>query len=101
MLQQYYDIIIKDNCLAEVSKIDEDKYNYFSSIFNYLYHTKNGETFQMHKNLDAGIDMLIVDGDHLYELLDDLRDQGFCDCVDFNFIDDYLNGKGDLYLKAF
>ena len=55
----------------------------------------------MHKNLDAGIDMLIVDGDHLYELLDDLRDQGFCDCVDFNFIDDYLNGKGDLYLKAF
>lgn len=78
MLPQYYAIIIKDNELAELSKIDEDKYNYFSSIFNYVYHTKNGDKYQLHKNLDAGIDMLIVDDDHLYELLDDLREQGFC-----------------------
>lgn len=45
--------------------------------------------------------MLIVDGEHLYELLDDLRKQGFCDWVDVDFIDDYLNGELDLYLKAF
>lgn len=99
--KEYYDIVIRDNCLAEVTIIDEDKYNYFSSIFNYVYHTKNGETYQLHKNLDAGIDMLIVDGEHLYELLDDLRKQGFCDWVDVDFIDDYLNGELDLYLKAF
>lgn len=99
--KEYYDIVIRDNCLDEVTIIDEDKYNYFSSIFNYVYHTKNGETYQLHKNLDAGIDMLIVDGEHLYELLDDLRKQGFCDGIDFDFIDDYLNGELDLYLKAF
>lgn len=89
MLPQYYVIIIKDNDLAEVSKIDEDKYNYFSSIFNYVYHTKNGDTYQLHKNLDAGIDMLIVDGEHLYELLGELREQEFCDSIEFNFIDGY------------
>lgn len=79
MLPQYYDIIIKDNDLATVEKIDADKYNYFVSIFNYVYHTKNGDTYPLHKNLDACIDMLIVDGEHLYELLEDLRDQGFYD----------------------
>ena len=79
MLQQYYGVIIKYNNLATVEKIDEDKYNYFEYIFDYVYHTKNGDTYPLHKNLDAGIDMLIVDNDHLYELLDDLRDQGFCD----------------------
>ena len=79
MLPQYYDIIIKDNNLATVEKIDEDKYNYFAYISNYVYHTENGETYPLHKNLDAGIDMLIVDGEHLYELLEDLRDQGFYD----------------------
>ena len=89
MLQQYYDIIIKDNNLATVEKIDADKYNYFASIFNYVYHTKNGDTYQLHKNLDACIDMLIVDDDHLLELLDDLRDQGFCDTIEFTCIDDY------------
>lgn len=89
MLPQCYDIIIKDNNLATVEKIDNDKYNYFKFIFNYVYHTKNGDTFQMHKNLDAGIDMLIVDDDHLYELLDDLREQGFCETVQFNWVDDY------------
>ena len=83
MLAQYYDIIIKDNNLAEVEKIDEDKYNYFKSIFDYVYHTKNGDTYPLHKNLDADIDMLIVDDDNLYKLLDDLREQGFCDCIEF------------------
>ena len=89
MLQQYYDIIIKDNNLATVEKIDADKYNYFASIFNYVYHTKNGDTYQLHKNLDACIDMLIVDNAHLYEVLDDLREQGFCDSVEFGYIDGY------------
>ena len=89
MLQQYYDIIIKDNNLATVEKIDEDKYNYFNSIFNYVYHTKNGDTYPLHKNLDVCMDMLIVDNAHLYQLLDDLRDQGFCDTVEFTWIDDY------------
>lgn len=79
MLPQYFTIIVKDNALVEVSKIDEDKYKYFAYIFDYVYHTKNGDTYQLHKNLDAGMDMLIVDDDHLYELLDDLKEQGFCD----------------------
>lgn len=75
----YFDIIIKDNNMVEIEKIDEDKYNYFEYIFDYVYHTKNGDAYPLHKNIEAGIDMLIVDGDHLYELLDDLREQGFCD----------------------
>lgn len=75
----YFDIIIKDNNLSEIEQIDEDKYNYFEYIFDYVYHTKNGDTYPLHKNFDAGIDMLIVDGEHLYELLDDLKEQGFCD----------------------
>ena len=89
MLPQYYDIIIKDNNLATVEKIDVDKYDYFASIFNYVYHTKKGDTYPLHKNLDAGIDMLIVDDYHLYELLDDLRDQEFCDAIEFCWIDGY------------
>lgn len=89
MLEQYYAIIIKDNNLATVEIIDENKYNYFASIFNYVYHTKNGEMYPIHKNLDACIDMLIVDDDHLYELLDDLKEQGFFDTIDFGWIDDY------------
>ena len=83
MLQQYYGIIIRDNNFATIEKIDDDKYNYFASIFNYVYHTKNGETYPLHKNLDACIDMLIVDDDHLWELLDDLREHGFFDEIDF------------------
>lgn len=79
MLVQYFTIIVQDNTLVEVSEIDEDKYNYFAYIFDYVYHTKNGDTYQLHKNLDAGIDMLLVDGEHLYEVLDDLKEQGFCD----------------------
>lgn len=101
MLPQKYAIIIKDNELAEVSKIDEDKYNYFKSIFNYVYHTKNGDTYPLHKNFDACIDMLIVDDDHLCKLLDDLREQGFCDTVEFTFIEDFFRGNYKQYIKAF
>ena len=87
--KQYFEIIIKDNNLAEIEKIDEDKYNYFAYTFNYVYHTKNGDTYPLHENFDGGIDMLIVDGEHLYELLDDLKEEGFCDTVEFNYIDEY------------
>ena len=96
MLPQYYDIIIRDNGLAEVEKIELDKYNYFASIFNYVYNTKNGDTYPLHKNLDAGIDMLIVDDNHLHELLRDLFDQGFCDDIHLNYVGNY-NG----YVEAF
>ena len=89
MLQEYYDIVIYNNEIAVVEKIYDDKYKYFNSIFNYVYHTKNGKTFPLHKNFDAGIDMLIVDDKHLYELLDDLREQEFCDSVEFTWIDEY------------
>ena len=101
MLPQYYDIIIKDNNLATVEKIDDDKYNYFASIFNYVYHTKNGDTYPLHKNLEACIDMLIVDNGKLYELLDDLKEQGFCETIEFSFIDDYFNGNYNQYGSAF
>ena len=88
MLPQYYDIVIKDNNLATVEKIDADKYDYFASIFNYVYHTESGETYPLNKNLDACIDMLIVDDNHLWVLLDDLKEQGFFDTIDFGWIDD-------------
>ena len=101
MLQQYYDIMIKDNNLATVEKIDNDNYNYLKSIFNYVYHTKNGETYPLHKNLDACIDMLIVDDDHLNELLNDLTDQGFCESIEFAFIEDYFRGNYEQYVQAF
>lgn len=78
MLQQYFAIIVKDNYLVEVSEIDEDKYNYFAYTFDFVYHTQKGYSFKMHENRDAGIDMLIVDGNYLYELLDDLKAEGFC-----------------------
>ena len=77
--KQYYEIIIKDNNSAIVSKIEYDTYKILEKNFDYAYHTKNGDTYQLHKNFDAGIDMLIVDDNHLKELLDDLREQGFCD----------------------
>ena len=102
MLEQCYDIMIKDNNLAIVEKIDNDNYNYLKSIFNYVYHTKNGETYPLHKNLDACIDMLIVDNDkHLNELLNDLTDQGFCESIEFAFIEDYFRGNYMQYVQAF
>lgn len=93
MLPQYYEIFIYDNELAIVEKISDDIYNYFKDIFHDVYHTKNGDTYPLHQNFDAGIAMLIVDDDHLYELLDDLREQEFCDTINLSFIDDYFNGN--------
>lgn len=89
MLQQCYEIVIKDNNLAIVSKIEHDTYKILEKNFEYVYHTKNGKTYQLHKNFDVGADILIVDDNNLDELLDDLREQGFCDTVEFNYIDEY------------
>ena len=89
MLPQNYEIVIKDNNLAIVDKIDYETYKNLEKHFKYVYHTKNGETYQLHKNFEAGVDMLIVDDNHLFELLDDLKEGGFCDTVEFNYIDEY------------
>lgn len=91
MLPQKYEIFIYNNELAIVEKIDEDIYNYFKDILEYVYHAKNGDTYKLNRNFDAGIDLLIVDDDHLYNLLDDLIEQGFCETIEFKFIDDYFN----------
>ena len=89
MLPQYYEIVIKDNNLAIVSKIEHETYKILEKRFEYVYHTKNGESYPLDKDLELCRDMLVVDDDHLYELLDDLREQGFCDTVEFNYIDEY------------
>ena len=101
MLPQYYEIFIYNNELAIVEKIDNDIYNYFKDIFEYVYHTKNGDTYQLNRNFDAGIDLLIVDDKHLNELLNDLIDQGFCETIEYSFIEDYFNGNYNQYGKAF
>ena len=103
MLEQkeYYEIFIYNNELAIVEKIDEDIYNYFKDIFEYVYHTKSGDTYQLNRNFEACIDLLIVDEKHLYELLDDLKEQGFCDTIEFSFIDDYFSGNYNQYGQAF
>lgn len=86
----YYEIVIYNNEKAVVEKIDNDIYNYFKDTFESVYHTKNGNIYQLHEIFDACINMLIVDNDeHLYELLDDLREQGFCENIEFSWIDDY------------
>ena len=90
MLPQYYKIVIKDNNIATVYKIDFNEYNEHYYNFEYVYYTKNGNTYQLHKNFDADIDMLIVDDDNLYNLLDDLIDQCFCDTIEYSFIEDYF-----------
>ena len=99
--KEYYEIFIYNNELAIVEKIDNDIYNYFKDTFEDVYHTKNGDTYKLHENIDAGIDMLIVNDNHLYQLLDDMREQGFCDTIELKFIDDYFNGKYKQYGKAF
>lgn len=101
MLSQYYEIFIYNNELAIVEKIDEDIYNYFKGVFDCVYHTKNSDTYQLNRNFEGGIDLLIVDDKHLYELLDDLREQGFCETIKLSFIDDYFNGNYNQYGKAF
>ena len=77
--KQYFIIYVKDNNLLEACKIDEERYNYFDYTFNNVYHTKSGHTFPLDKDLQRGIDTLIVDGEHFCELLDDMKEQGFYD----------------------
>lgn len=101
MLAQKYEIFIYNNEIAIVEKIDEDIYNYFKDTFECVYHTKNGDTYPLHENIDAGIDMLIVDYEHLNNLLYDLQEQEFCEKIEFSFIDDYFNGNYKQYSKAF
>ena len=101
MLTQYYEIIIKDNNLAIVSKIEHDTYKILEKNFEYVYHTKNGESYPLDKDLELCRDMLVVDDDHLDELLNDLINQGFCDTVEFNFIEDYFRQNYNQYGKAF
>ena len=71
--------MIKNNDFGVVYKIDYDTYKLFESTFVTVYHTKKGYSFKMGGDYEKGIDYIIVDDEHLYELLDDLRDQGFCD----------------------
>lgn len=103
MLEQkeYYEIFIYNNEKAIVEKIDNDIYNYFKDTFEYVYHTKSGDTYQLDENLETGIDMLIVDDNYLDELLNDLIEQGFCETIEFSFIDDYFNGNYEQYGQAF
>lgn len=89
MLAQYYEIVIKDNNLAIVDKIDYETYKNLEQHFEYVYHTKNGERYPLDKDLELCRDILVVDDDHLWELLDDLRDQEFCDTIEFAWLDDY------------
>lgn len=99
--KEYYKIVVKDNETATVYKIDYDEYNDFQNDFEYVYHTKSGEKYPLEKYYSVGIDMLVVDEEHLYELLDDLREQDFCDAIEFSFIDDFFSGNYKQYSKAF
>ena len=89
MLKEYYEIVIKDNNLAIVYKADYDEYKELEYTFDYVYHTEKGETYPLEKDLTLGRDILLVDSEHLYELLDDLKEQGFCDTIEFTWIEDY------------
>lgn len=77
--KQYFIIYIKDNNFMHACKIDKERYNYFDYTFNYVYHTQNGDAYPLDKDLERGIDTLVVDGEHFHELLDDLKEQGFYD----------------------
>ena len=99
--KEYYEIFIYNNEIAVVEKIDDDIYNYFKDTFEYVYHTKKGETYPLHENHGACIDMLIVDDNNLYELLDDLREQEFCDTIEFSFIDGYFNDNNNQLWNVF
>ena len=90
MLEQYYQIVIKDNDLAIVDKIDYETYKILEKHFKYVYHTKNGESYPLDKDLELCRDILLADDVHLYELLDDIKEEGFCDTVEFNYIENYL-----------
>lgn len=101
MLPQYYEIFIYNNEIALVEKIDNETYKNLEKHFDYVYHSKNGESYPLDKDLELCRDILLVDDDHLYELLDDLRDQEFCDTIEFNFIDDYFAGNYNQFGQAF
>lgn len=87
--KEYYEIIIKDNNFANVCKIYYDKYNDFKNTFKYVYHTEKGESYPLDKDLKRGIDILVVDGEHLHELLRDLFNQGFCEEINIDYISCY------------
>ena len=89
MLEQYYEIVIKDNNLAIVDKIDYETYKNLEKHFDYFYHSKNGESYPLDKDLEICRDILLVDDTKLFALIDDLIDQEFCDTVEFSHIDDY------------
>lgn len=81
----YYEILINNNELAIVAKIDNDTYNYFKDTFESIYHTKNGEEYKIDETTSDSIDILIVDNENLHNLLNDLLEQGFCDEIKFYF----------------
>ena len=85
MLQQYYEIMVKDNDFGVIYKIDYDTYKLFESTFDTVYHTKKGYAFKMDCDYERGIDLIIVDDDHLKELLDDMKEEGFCDTENLYF----------------
>ena len=89
MLEQYYEIVIKDNNLAIVEKIDYETYKNLKNHFDYFYHSKSGESYPLDKDLELCRDILLVDDSKLYGLIDDLREQCFCDSVEFSWIDEY------------
>ena len=101
MLPQCYEIFIYNNELAVVEKIDNETYKNLEKHFDYVYHSKNGESYPLDKDLELCRDILLVDDNHLYELLDDLRDQEFCDTIEFNFIDDYFACNYNQFGQAF
>ena len=101
MLPQCYEIVIKDNDLAIVDKIDYETYKNLEKHFECVYNTKKGESYPLDKDLELCGDMLVADNDHLCDLLNDLLDQGFCETVQFNFIEDYFYGNYEQYIKAF
>lgn len=77
--KEYYEIVIKDNSLEEVAKINSAKYNYYKNMFEYAYRTKSGKKYPLDKDTENGKDFIIIDDEHLYELMTDLTEKGFCD----------------------
>ena len=85
MLPQYYEIMVKDNDFGVIYTIDYDTYKLFENTFETVYHTKKGNSFKMDCDYEKRIDLLIVDDDHLKELLDDMKEEGFCDTENLYF----------------
>ena len=76
---EYYEIVIKENKLVEVVKINSAKYHYFKNMFDDAYHAKNGKKYPLDKDTENGTAFIISDDEHIYALLMDLSQQGFCD----------------------